>query len=98
MLSHTTRRLPALVTFVIGLLQIAACCEATESQWVHPGPDGKLVYKTTSRGDRIMDFSSAGYMGGGVALPYVAVKRTVKPSGGADDTAAIQDAIDAVAV
>lgn len=66
------------------------------SQWVHPGPDGKLVYKATPNGDRIMDFSHAGYMGGGVALPNVPVKRTVRPSGG-DDTAAIQAAITEVA-
>ncbi len=67
------------------------------SDWVHPGPDGKLVYKTTPAGDRIMDFSTAGYLGGGVALPDVPVKRTVQPSGGPDDTRAIQLAIDAVA-
>jgi hypothetical protein len=42
-----------------------------------------------------MDFSHAGYMGGGVALPEVPVVENVKPSG-ADDTAAIQAAIDAV--
>lgn len=69
---------------------------AAESEWVHPGPNGKLVYKTTPSGDRIMDFSFAGYMGGGVALPSVPVKQTVKPSGGEDDTAMIQTAIDAV--
>ncbi len=67
------------------------------SEWVHPGPDGKLVYKTTPAGDRILDFSHAGYRGGGVALPVVAVKRTVQPSGGADDTPLIQKAIDEVA-
>jgi hypothetical protein len=67
------------------------------SEWVHPGPDGKLIYRTTPAGDRIMDFSTAGYMGGGVALPDVPVKRTVEPSGGADDTPIIQAAIDAVA-
>ncbi len=44
-----------------------------------------------------MDFSSAGYMGGGVALPDVPVKVTVKPSGGQDDSAAIQAAIAEVA-
>jgi hypothetical protein len=44
-----------------------------------------------------MDFSHAGYMGGGVAIPAVPVKRTVKPSGGADDAASIQAAIDEVA-
>ena len=70
--------------------------EPAVSEWVHPGPDGKLVYKTTAAGDRIMDFSHAGYMGGGVALPDVPVKRTVEPSGGEDDTAAIQAAIDEV--
>ena len=69
---------------------------STVSEWVHPGPDGKLVYKTTPAGDRIMDFSMAGDMGGGVALPVVPVKATVQPSGGPDDTAAIQAAIDKV--
>ncbi|HEY7090621.1 MAG TPA: discoidin domain-containing protein [Tepidisphaeraceae bacterium] len=68
-----------------------------ESKWVHAGPDGKLIYKTTPAGDRIMDFSFAGYMGGGVALPDIWVKKTVSPSGGADDTAVIQAALDEVA-
>jgi hypothetical protein len=67
------------------------------SEWVHPGADGKLVYKKTQTGDRIMDFSTAGYMGGGVPLPDVPVKRTVQPSGKGDDTAIIQSAIDEVA-
>ena len=43
-----------------------------------------------------MDFSHAGYMGGGVALPTVPAKKMVQPSG-ADDTANIQAAVDAVA-
>jgi hypothetical protein len=67
------------------------------SQWVSVGPDGKLVYKTlTPQGDRIMDFSHAGYMGGGVALPDVPVVKTLEPGGGVDDVPAIQAAIDAV--
>jgi hypothetical protein len=70
--------------------------EPVQSDWVHPGPDGKLVYKTTPAGDRIMDFSYAGYRGGGVKLPDVAVQRTLEPSG-EDDTARIQAALDAVA-
>jgi hypothetical protein len=69
--------------------------ETAKSEWVYPGPDGKLVYKTTPTGDRIMDFSHAGYMGGGVALPEVPVRITVKPVDG-DNTAAIQEAIDKV--
>jgi len=69
----------------------------SESEWVHPGSDGKLVYKTTPAGDRIMDFSFAGYMGGGVALPEVQTKITVKPVEG-DSTAVIQEAIDKVSM
>jgi hypothetical protein len=61
-----------------------------QSQWVYESNNGKLVYKTTPTGDKIMDFSHAGYMGGGVALPIVPVKVTVKPSGEKDDTKNIQ--------
>lgn len=67
------------------------------SQWVYPGPDGRLEYKTWEQGNRIMDFSFAGYLGGGVKIPTVPVARTVGPSGG-DDTAAIQQALDAVSI
>src|SRR5436853_6666901 len=69
---------------------------AAQSEWVRAEADGKLTYKTTPAGDRIMDFSHAGYMGGGVALPDVPVKRTVEPAEG-DNTARIQAALDAVA-
>jgi hypothetical protein len=65
------------------------------SKWVYVGADGKLAYATLPKGERILDFSDAGYMGGGVALPAVMVARTVSPSGH-DDTSAIQAAIDAV--
>jgi hypothetical protein len=57
---------------------------------------GRLAYKALPQGDHIIDFSDAGYGGGGVAIPSAPVKRMVMPSGG-DDTAAIQAAIDAVA-
>ena len=66
------------------------------SAWVHVDVPGHLAYATLPKGERILDFSSAGYMGGGVALPAAAVQQTVKPSGGSDDTPAIQAAIDAV--
>jgi hypothetical protein len=81
------------------LLAVAFVCASytlpAQSHWVHSVPGGKLVYATTPMGDRIPDFSSAGYEGGGVALPDVPAKRAVSPSGG-DDTAAIQKAIDEV--
>ena len=88
-----TMPLPWLLS-VFTLALLAATLPA-QSHWVYPGPQGKLVYTYTSKGDRIPDFSYAGYEGGGVALPHVPTMRTVKPSGG-DDTAAIQAAIDAV--
>jgi hypothetical protein len=66
------------------------------SEWVHYDAQGKLVYKAlNAQGDRIMDFSHAGYRGGGVALPTVPTAVTIGPSGG-DDSAAIQAAIDMV--
>src|SRR6266540_7353888 len=76
---------------------IASSSLAATSEWAHFDSSGRLAYKTLPTGERIMDFSHAGYMGGGVALPTVPVKRTVKPSGGADDTATIQAAINEVA-
>lgn len=95
------RRLP-LMTLLIAITFCGACASkkldgTARSEWVYPGPDGKLAYKTTPTGDRIMDFSTAGYMGGGVVLPTVPVAKTVKPSGGMDDTATIQTAINEVA-
>jgi len=86
----------AIVLSWCALAGAALAAEPPTSQWVHPGADGRLVYKTTPAGDRILDFSFAGYMGGGVAIPDVPVKKTVKPGGGGDDKAAIQAAIDEV--
>jgi len=66
-----------------------------QSQWVHLDRAGKLVYRRLKTGERILDFSYAGYMGGGVSLPNFPVRKTVAPSGG-DDSASIQAAIDEV--
>lgn len=45
--------------------------------------------------EELPDFSHAGYMGGGVAIPDVPVQETVSPGEG-DDTALIQEALDQV--
>jgi hypothetical protein len=67
------------------------------SQWVYVDATGELAYRRIdAAGDRIMDFSYAGYMGGGVALPDVPTILHVAPSGG-DDSAAIQAALDVAA-
>jgi hypothetical protein len=52
---------------------------AVHSRWVYPDSSGKLIYKPLESGDRIIDFSYAGYGGGGVALPTFPVKKTVAP-------------------
>ena len=62
---------------------------------VYPGIDGSLVYTPDDRGDTIPDFSHAGYMGGGVAIPYVTVKAELY-AGEGDDAVRIQEAIDNV--
>ncbi|MBN2636606.1 MAG: hypothetical protein JXR61_10080 [Prolixibacteraceae bacterium] len=62
---------------------------------VYPGTDGKLVYVADSLGNKIPDFSNAGYKGGGVPIPYVAIKETVWPVLG-DNSDNIQAAIDKV--
>lgn len=72
----------------------AQCRGAARSDWVYFGPDGKLAYRALPSGDHIMDFSYAGYRGGGVAIPDVPVKATVAP--GENDPENIQQAIDEV--
>ena len=60
---------------------------------VGSGPE--LHYVTTAKGDRICDFSFAGYRGGGVTLPDVPEKAKVTPMPG-DCSDKIQAAIDSV--
>lgn len=89
------RKNSALLQHVVLLLASASLLSAQTSTWVFVGPDGHLQYQSDTQGNRIMDFSYAGYKGGGVSLPNLSVQQTVSPSGG-DDTATIQAAIDAV--
>jgi Ca2+-binding RTX toxin-like protein len=68
------------------------------TRWAHYDLTGALTYETLDgRGDRIMDFSHAGYKGGGVALPIVPPTLTLAPTASGDDTPRIQAAIDQVA-
>jgi len=77
------------------MLAMAGVCAAQQSRWVYYGADGRLKYAYIKTGERIPDYSYAGYKGGGVLIPDVAERARVAPTGG-DDTAAIQKAIDAV--
>jgi hypothetical protein len=77
------------------VLAVPAASRGSKQHWVSLDSTGRLVYRTLPRGDHIVDFSYAGYMGGGVPLPHVATARVVNPSA-RDDTANIQSAIDQV--
>ena len=54
------------------------------------------MYESDEKGNRIVDFSHAGYKGGTVPLPQIDVAVTISPVLG-DNAANIQNAIDAVA-
>lgn len=75
---------------------LVACvlhAQAPLSEWAFGGPDHRLHYRYDARGNSIMDFSSAGYRGGGVKLPSAAVAQRLTPAAG-DNTARIQAALD----
>src|SRR4030095_5241125 len=92
------RSLAALLSATIcAVMPNVSASDRATSEWGQTAGDGKLVYKTTSAGDRLVAFSYAAYMGGGAAIPNVPVKRTVQPATGADQGEAIQAAIDEVA-
>ncbi|PSL28002.1 DUF6298 domain-containing protein [Dyadobacter jiangsuensis] len=62
---------------------------------VVPAEDGRLAYAPDSLGNRIVDFSYAGYMAGAQAIPDAPIRVTV-PAREDDATARIQAAIDYV--
>lgn len=66
-----------------------------QSSLVQQNADGSLIYNADADGFIVPDFSHAGYMGGGVEIPDVAVVKTISPING-DNTAHIQAAIDEV--
>ncbi|MDR1280965.1 MAG: FAD-dependent oxidoreductase, partial [Opitutaceae bacterium] len=93
-----------LLSFLLSLAVPAGLAIAGDSPSVTlDASTRRLVYRADEQGNTIPDFSRAGYHGGGVALPDVAVVRTLEPvaaeSGSTppDDGERIQAALDAVA-
>lgn len=86
-----------LITLSLALATFSNCLgqSSAKSQWVYLNSQGKLSYKAMDRCNKIMDFSYAGYMGGGVSIPSVPVKITLTPLAG-DNTEVIQNAINDV--
>jgi|WetSurMetagenome_2_1015567.scaffolds.fasta_scaffold11907_2 hypothetical protein len=77
--------------------QGGSASQPVTSQWVYYDAQHRLQYKLLPSGDRIMDFSTAGYEQGELPIPNVPIMATVGPSG-SDDTDRIQRAIDDVSV
>lgn len=84
------------------LLTIASVAAyGQQSKLVQTRSNGKLNYTTyANEGEsnsinKIPDYSHAGYKGGGIALPQVPVKKTLRPQPG-DNHKYIQEAIEAV--
>ncbi len=77
-------------------IQSVALSQSWQSKIVSTGTDGRLVYKADAEGNRIPDFSYAGYRNGAVPVPRIAVVDSVGPIAG-DNTASIQAAINRVA-
>ncbi|MDR2674722.1 MAG: peptidoglycan-binding protein [Opitutaceae bacterium] len=69
---------------------------AWQSRLVSTGTDGRLVFAADAHGNRIPDFSHAGYHGGGVPIPDVPAVARLAPAAG-DNTARIQAALDEIA-
>ena len=93
------RALPPAASIVAACLALFASPVSTQTPppavSVSAGADGRLRYSSDAQGNRIVDFSHAGYGGGGVRLPDVPARIVVGPGGGRDGTR-IQAAIDLV--
>src|SRR5947208_15217092 len=99
-MSVRVETLALIAALAVVIFTSAGAAPADSGKLVFAGKDGKLSYAPSdAAGDTIPDFSNAGYMGGGVRIPEVPVKITVKPGDEPkrDDTQRIQQAIDAVA-
>jgi hypothetical protein len=89
------------ILFLTGLYLLISFASLAQKNVKPPSPvaqgeDGKLHYQSDSLGNRIIDFSHCGYMGGDRAIPQVPVAVVVPVKAG-DATLRIQSALDYVA-
>src|SRR5688500_5619110 len=91
----STQLRPSLLAVLAVFTAVLPPAHARESAKVRFDSNGRLFYPADASGNRIPDYSHAGYKGGGVPLPTVPVVLTLSPVAG-DDTASIQAAIDQV--
>jgi hypothetical protein len=86
---------PAVLALALLVAGPAPAQEAWRSNKVQFDASGRLFYPADAAGNRVPDYSHAGYKGGGVPVPTVPVVLTLSPLEG-DNTAHIQAALDAV--
>ncbi len=79
-----------------GALVLNANGSTNLSVWCFPGASGRIIRQPDTLGNRLLDYSGVGYMGGTVAIPNVAVKTNLSPVVG-DNGSRIQAAINYVA-
>jgi len=80
---------------LFSIITIVGAQTSWQSALLSVGSNGTLTYSADNWGFKIPDFSHAGYKGGGIDLPEVAVVKTISPVSG-DNTKTIQDAIEYV--
>jgi Family of unknown function (DUF6298) len=85
-----------LALLMAGVAASPAHAVMDKKPWVTLERNGALAYRSDAEGNRIPDFSAAGYGGGGVPLPRAAVQVVVTPVAG-DNGPRIQAALDYVA-
>lgn len=90
----TIIRIALLLGCTLGLVALLDA-QSWQSTLVHYDSLGTLVYARDTAGNRIPDFSHAGYRGGGISLPALPVVHTISPVAG-DNTSSIQAAINLV--
>jgi hypothetical protein len=84
-----------LTTILLGTTLVLNAAPKKLSPIISTGKDGHLVYDADELGNRVPDFSSAGYAGNDRRIPDVPVRVVVPPIQG-DETARIQKAMDYV--
>lgn len=87
---------PYLLSIILILCYLNTTIAQQSSNRAYQNEDNTMGYTPDDQYNYIVDFSYAGYKNGNKAIPQIPVVKTIQPISG-DNTAHIQDAIDAVA-
>jgi hypothetical protein len=82
-------------SFIILSYTLELGAQSWQSSLVQMDPSGQLTYTVDGEGNRIPDFSFAGYRNSETDLPIIQIIKIISPGSG-DDTQQIQNAIDEI--